>query len=977
VGSITTSSADTYTLPVAGGQTVSVLVTPAGGLQAQISLSGPGISATASSAAVGAAAALQTVAVETAGTCLLTVGGLSGTTGSYKIQVFLNAALSSATLGNNDNHTRGTAQNIDPSFVALSSNAQRGAASGTFATLIGSDAFGYGGIAIAPQFDDISPSGALPTPNAPILVGVDDGIYNLTSTNLAGFTFKLYNSLYNSVYVSSNGLITFDSGSWDAVGTDLTTRPSQATVAPFFDDLVVTGGPQSGVYWQVQGTGANARVVVQWNQVSPYAAQNGGLTFEAILNADGAVFFNYRNLNGSGSASATVGIKDAGTQGSNRLLISSRSVPSPFVGSGTSLEMKAGLASSLTDCYAYTLTAGQTTTLCVTGQNSAAVSLALEDAQGNTLATGTAPGTGSEVSLAINNFVAPSTGTYYAIVTGTAGNSYSLVVGRNSDFSLGTNRSFATAQNIDGTKGVLGDIPAAPVSPAENWYSINLTAGGSLIVVTSAPGSVDAQFVNDLNPQIQLYDPSAALVATSQGTGNKTLGAEAAVTGHYRIRVFGSNSTSGEYFLSTKVSATSPDVVIVPVSPNPRETPVSQLQIVFNEPVNGFTLASLSLSKDGGPNLLTSSQTLTTSDNMTYALDNLDPVTHADGTYTLSLAASSNITDSSGGFLESGAGIMFIVNAPAAVVNNQDSGVGSLRQALLDAAGAPGLTHTIQFALPIGPQSINLLTPLPAVTDPVIVALDATQNVTIALPSGTAWIDNSALTLSGSGILTLRGGINGTGSLTIYAGSTLTVNHIVQGALVIGGSAGNFATVTIAASDASGNPLNVATAGAAGAPAIAATSTVFPMTASTETSPPTLAVVEASRRAGSSGSTFAPQGRSSDAAGLVARQSPSELVSGSGPGNSAPDETERSSSHSVARVSPTSVQATSRDRRAVDFAKGSGELLRRDAVESEFDDANILEWVASTPAPRPSAADADFSLIADHLMEEIGRQWQN
>ena len=58
-----------------------------------------------------------------------------------------------------------------------------------------------------------------------------------------------------------------------------------------------------------------------------------------------------------------------------------------------------------------------------------------------------------------------------------------------------------------------------------------------------------------------------------------------------------------------------------------------------------------------------------------------------------------------------------------------------------------------------------------------------------------------------SGIHQVVGGIDGAGSVQVNAGSDLTADHIVQSALVIGGSAGSPALVTIAASDASGNPL--------------------------------------------------------------------------------------------------------------------------------------------------------------------------
>ena len=49
-----------------------------------------------------------------------------------------------------------------------------------------------------------------------------------------------------------------------------------------------------------------------------------------------------------------------------------------------------------------------------------------------------------------------------------------------------------------------------------------------------------------------------------------------------------------------------------------------------------------------------------------------------------------------------------------------DSGPGSLRQAILDANALPGL-DMIQFSLEVPPFTISLLSPLPAITDPVII----------------------------------------------------------------------------------------------------------------------------------------------------------------------------------------------------------------------------------------------------------------
>ena len=356
-------------------------------------------------------------------------------------------------------------------------------------------------------------------------------------------------------------------------------------------------------------------------------------------------------------------------------------------------------------------------------------------------------------------------------MSGAAGAVYSLVVNRDADFGLETDGGFSSAQNISGTKGVLSDILASPASPTENWYSINLAANQAILLQTVTPPGAGSQFADDLAPQIQVFSPADVLVASGQGQGNQAVEFVATTAGPYRIRIFGNDATNGEYFLSA--------------------------------------------------------------------------------------------------------------TGPEQVMSASDSGAGSLREALLDFVGAPGLTHFLEFDLPPSPQNISLLSPLPTLSDPLVVLLDPTQDVTISSMSAASLDNFSALTKTGDGELTLSetesvggkievdagslclaepatltitpgtnatvsgtgtfelagivsnltgavnitnnstsangilvvgtnqvvGGIDGSGNLAVATGSELTANHIAQGALMIGGAIGSPATVTIAASDATGNPL--------------------------------------------------------------------------------------------------------------------------------------------------------------------------
>jgi hypothetical protein len=96
------------------------------------------------------------------------------------------------------------------------------------------------------------------------------------------------------------------------------------------------------------------------------------------------------------------------------------------------------------------------------------------------------------------------------------------------------------------------------------------------------------------------------------------------------------------------VTTTSANVVTATVSdvvPNPRSTPVDTMTLNFSEAISGLDIPDLTLSRNGGPNLLTAAQTVTTADGgTTWTLNNLSALTFAPGDYTLLLlAGGSNI----------------------------------------------------------------------------------------------------------------------------------------------------------------------------------------------------------------------------------------------------------------------------------------------------------------------------------------------
>ncbi|HEU5310074.1 MAG TPA: choice-of-anchor D domain-containing protein, partial [Candidatus Eisenbacteria bacterium] len=146
------------------------------------------------------------------------------------------------------------------------------------------------------QWNDISGVGA------PIALEGDD---EMSAFVPIGFLFPFYDNLYAHVRVSTNGFLSFSSGTPDWTNQVL---PSPAApenmVAPFWDDLFFSAASIAHAWSDGQ------RFIVQWSNVDHYGG-GGPYTFQAILHGDGTIVYQYLFI-GAPSVSATVGIQNAG-----------------------------------------------------------------------------------------------------------------------------------------------------------------------------------------------------------------------------------------------------------------------------------------------------------------------------------------------------------------------------------------------------------------------------------------------------------------------------------------------------------------------------------------------------------------------------------------------------------------------------------------------------------------------------------------
>ena len=91
------------------------------------------------------------------------------------------------------------------------------------------------------------------------------------------------------------------------------------------------------------------------------------------------------------------------------------------------------------------------------------------------------------------------------------------------------------------------------------------------------------------------------------------------------------------------------------------------------------------------------------------------------------------------------------------------------------------------------------------------IAAGSTLTVNQSAPTsfGGATVNSGTLDKAGTGSLRV-GPIDGSGTVIVEAGSSLTANHIIQTALIIGGTSGSLGQAVVAPSDASGNSLAAA-----------------------------------------------------------------------------------------------------------------------------------------------------------------------
>ncbi len=162
----------------------------------------------------------------------------------------------------------------------------------------GPDAFGYSSTEIANSLRNISTTGTF-------ISLADD---HVSGAIPLGFNFDFYGTTYSQAYVSSNGFLTFNSGSYNGCcsGPFLPYSSSDPSnlIAGFWNDL---NNPQGNIRYQTTGTAGSQQFIVGFYDV-PNFYDGPKVTFEMILReGNNNIELQYGNAPNDGSR-VTIGI---------------------------------------------------------------------------------------------------------------------------------------------------------------------------------------------------------------------------------------------------------------------------------------------------------------------------------------------------------------------------------------------------------------------------------------------------------------------------------------------------------------------------------------------------------------------------------------------------------------------------------------------------------------------------------------------
>ena len=559
---------DSYTIPLNAGQTLTALVVPAVILRPSVAVDNPigGVLATASATAAGKDILVETVSAATTGTYTVVVSSLGSTSGQYTLRLTVNAALEQESYGGAANGTRGTAQNIDGSFVSLGTGITRGGVLGAADSAAGvlssetepndattqadqayanfvSSSYGFyqmgirGSISSGTDMDwfkigamdggdllTISESGSSSsrgTLGDPMLslyrynsglplevASDDDGGADMDSL-IYRYQIDTADTYYVVAKAYSGSTGTYDLGLWLDNADAPPGTGGTFTAETEYNNAFSTANNASTSWRKVQYVSQTRAAIDPDTDADCYAFQftSGDLVstdivsnsslypMSALLTSTGLPLAVENGTSVDTGSTSPIYAYRIPTTGTYCLEVSSAHDRGSYVASVyLSTATAPPVPATNQDYYSFSLSAGDSVSLALTGLSFGTIHLGLENTAGTTLAVGAAGPT--NLTEEISSFTAPTTGTYYARVSGFQSVPYSLTIVRNALLAAEPNGSMGAAQQIPlgpgiGSKTVVGHVDGPPtgVEPDDYYSGTVLTRVAPGITLSAIGGA--------------------------------------------------------------------------------------------------------------------------------------------------------------------------------------------------------------------------------------------------------------------------------------------------------------------------------------------------------------------------------------------------------------------------------------------------------------------------------------------------------
>ncbi len=399
--------------------------------------------------------------------------------------------------------------------------------------------------------------------------------------------------------------------------------------------------------------------------------------------------------------------------------------------------------------------------------------------------------------------------------------------------TLGVSATFG-AGAISGAVSVNGgSITSASIG---NQASASLTLGNGLSLAAGSKSSFALNGIgvnNTTNSNALVYVSGGTLAVagatTVQISGSPAIGTYdlyGYVSGPTSISNFTTPAAPFGYAWSLAVSNNGSGIGASNASANQLDLVVTKVPLTWNGATNGAWDTTTQNWAMGLPGVAT-----TYSDNNVVFFGDRDPVSGNLVTNTSVAIQAAGVTPASLNFTNTGAangGVDYTVSGKLTLpagASISKSGAGSATL-----TGPLSLGNNASLAVSAGILKFNMTSGASTIGTGVLATVTGSATLDLAgsvsalsstsSPAARVNVSNNSSASAGllvEGTNQQVGAIDGTGTTRVNAGSDLTANHIVQGALVIAGTSTSPATVTIAASDASGNSLVAATASSSGA----------------------------------------------------------------------------------------------------------------------------------------------------------------